>query len=339
MKTSNRILRAFTLYLLLLAVCSAIILVPYSSSQGEAQSRREAAGTVECAIFGGSHGLRAFDPSVLQEDLGWSSYNYCNVLIKDNAKEYLARKELARNPVKTVILDLTFNTLTRDNSAEGGEGDAGTVRCLDTFGEKLLYLVRYVGLDRSLHVYSRELIAAANYWASRILSRPVAVPLEGANRGFYPLAGHNIALPAKRVESSRDSLSYVGTVLEENLESFRRLVRHCQSQGARVIVVTTPITDSAIWQSNDMDVFSETANALTAELGCEYYDFNLLKTRGEVLSDSKSFDDDCHLSAAGSRAFMHELTALLKQVEGGQDVADLFYSDYQEAKNHSPYQS
>lgn len=338
MKTSKKILLSFCIYLLVVALVSALILIPYSAAQKEMIARREVAGTVDCAIFGASHALRGIDPSILNEQLGWNSYNYSNVLIKDYARAYLVEKELGRNPVKTVILDLTYNTLTRDQTQENGEGDAATVRLLESFPERLKYLLTNVKLDTILQVYGRQLVSSLNYWQAVLTGREYTqAGTAASNRGFYAIEKADVTLPADQLAEYRACDDYIGTTQEANLTAFRSIVEQCRASGARVIVLTLPISDALIWMEEDMDRFYTVAHRLMQELDVEFYDLNLLRDRTERFSDSFCFQDISHLSEEGSRIATEAFSELIQAVDSGENVSNRFFASYAEALEQLPY--
>lgn len=335
MKTSKKILLSFGIYLLLLVAASFALLGPFEASQTERDARKAAAGSVDCAVFGASHALRGLDPAVLGQTLDCSCYNYSNVLMSLNAVRYIAEKEMDRNPIETVLIDLTFDTLSRDYSQETIEGEVATVRCLDSLPEKFLYLLRYVKPDQMLQIYGRELIGSFNFYKGLLLGD--GEPKTVSKRGFLPLDANDVTIPEEQRAAVKDSWTIVVPAREDNTAVMKELIAFCKSRGARVILVTIPVSDAFLWEESGMDAFRETALELAAQTQCEYYDFNLLKNRGKLFSDDTSFFDITHMSTEGAAVFSEYFARIIRRVDQGEDVSPLFFTSYEEAARFSPY--
>lgn len=340
MKTSNKILAVFLCYLLAIALISWLVVAPFFAAQQEPRNRAAAAGSVECAVFGSSHGMMSLNPQTMEEGMGWVTYNYCNLLMKDAAKQFIAEKEFSRNPIHTVILDLTFNSLFREQATENGEGDYAVVRNLDTFPERVRFLAEHVPLDTWLDVYGRELVGSVRYWQTVFTGRVYDDGyLPSSNRGFCASVPQDVSLADDQVAAIRGTRVECTPFQPSAVDALKELIAYCQSQGARVILLTVPISDALIWELADLGEFEAKAREIAGEMHCEWYDLNLLKNKSELFSDATCFHDVAHLSEEGSKIYMQELVNLLTRVDRGEDVSDLFFSSYEEATRATPYYS
>ena len=108
MHNSKQIVISTLSFILLFAVISTLIIVPYWNSETDyfqdSQLREDLAGQIDCLVIGASHALTAFDTNVLDERLGCFSYNLSGSMMTLDSKYYFLKKELERNPVETVLV-------------------------------------------------------------------------------------------------------------------------------------------------------------------------------------------------------------------------------------------
>ena len=112
---------------------------------------------------------------------------------------------------------------------------------------------------------------------------------------------------------------------------------YAEENGIRVVFVTVPESDGYLWKRDGFDDFKSICQKWFVEKNCEYYDFNLLKDRYRLFSDSCSYVDEGHLCGVGSETFTSVFCDIIKKVDAGEDVSDLFYDSYKEMKQDSPY--
>lgn len=124
----------------------------------------------------------------------------------------------------------------------------------------------------------------------------------------------------------------------EDVAVFRDIVQMCNDNGVRCIVLTIPNAEAVIWQMSGWDEWRQTVLDALDGLDYEYYDYNLYKERQENFSDEHSFRDEMHLSAVGSARFSRLFTQeILNHNKEEINVSEMFYDNYEEAKEHSRY--
>lgn len=340
MKTFKRTLASVLCFACMLALFSAIIIEPSLAFEPayykDAASRNELSGSLDLLVSGASHGLAAFDTRVLDEELGCSSYNLSGPMMTLSGRKWLLEKELKRNPVDTVVIEVSYNTLSRAEAEEYAEGDTFTLMRMDSFAERFLYTVRNMPVDDWLNAYSRMLTKGINYWKTTLTGSPEG-QTEYTVKGFRPLSPADLTISEDRVAPSHNGEWIETSYLRENIEQLRATMDLCGKYDVRVIVVVTPLPDACLWQRDNWDGFYSWLSDFCRERNCEFYDFNLLKTRYELFHDKDSFHDYLHLSSQGADIFTAAFAEIVKMSGSGKDVADLFYGSYDEMKNDSPY--
>ena len=82
----------------------------------------------------------------------------------------------------------------------------------------------------------------------------------------------------------------------------------------------------------------EWAKQYCADQNVEFYDFNLLRDRYTLFSDSDCYSTDPHhMSEKGARIFSEVFSTIIQEAYGGKDVSGYFYSSFEEMIIDSPY--
>ena len=339
MQTFKKIIIASASFVIALSILSAIIIEPCRHSETsyyqDGKLRDMLAGQLDYLIVGASHGLAAFIPDVLDKKLGCNSYNLSSSLATMKARVFLTEQELHRNPVDTVVLEISYNAL-RSTLDEYGDGDSTTFARLSSWRARRDFLIKSVPFDDWMNIYSRDLISGLSYWQQYVQGN-LSNAVDYQAKGYHPKESFDRTLSPEEIEETYNAASEIPEFAPDTLESFQRLVDLCKENNCRVIIVTTPLTDEYIWRGKDWDVFHDWMEDFRKENNCEYYDFNLLKERYALWSDQDSFFDSVHMSDQGAHVFSEAFAKIMNQVDCGEDVSTLFYESYAEMKQDSPY--
>ena len=161
MRSFKRTLLKALVFVLSVALISAIIVEPYYQNEiyhyQDASVRDHYAGTLDVLVCGSSHAYRAIVPEVLDRRLDCSSYNLSVSLMTMKGRYELLKKELDRNPVKLVILDASYNSMTR-------KGDIYQLGRYKNPLERLSYFFRTFRLDEYMEVYYDTLSRGYHAW-------------------------------------------------------------------------------------------------------------------------------------------------------------------------------
>lgn len=333
MHSFRKVLISIAVYLAAVSAASASLMEPYFNSSvyhyQDASVRRELAGTIDTVFIGASHGLRAFSPEIADEILDISSYNLSTELMTMRGRYTLLKKELSRNPVKTVILELSFNSLTRNRIDEGPEGDIYVFGKLDTPAERAGFFFSAFRPDEYARVYSDTLGRGATCITGSI-EPSVTDEIRLTQKGFLDTGSNDVSMTEEQYENNRLKSTIYSEPYAENVEYLERIIKLCHDYGVRIITVVTPISDRTICMYSDMDVLMNDIASVCEENGVEYYDFNLLKTRSETWNQETDFSDDIHLSVNGAEKFTKALADVLIRINEGGNTTALFFKSYKE---------
>ena len=334
--------KRFGLYVLgialIVALVSAAFIVPWLHTPTDFHDqalRGRLAGQIDTLIIGQSYAMNGIVPGQLDGKLGTHTYNLSGSLMPLDGQAYMLAKELARNPVRHVILEITPDTFTLDEHKTYGNGDAYIIARLDALPERLDYLIRCVEPSDWPSVYARMLLQSMRSAAYRLLGRMERI--DESNMGFNPEAGRDMTLEPDWARAQHRSMSIFHAPREENIRAYEALIELCLDAGCEVTIVYTPVSHAKVWQLYDQDKFLSWARELAARYGVPLFDFNLLRDRYTLFSDATSFSDDSHLSAEGAGVFSGVMADVLLACRAGEDVSERFYDSYEEVIHDSVY--
>ena len=351
MRDSKKALLVSLVFAFSLFVGSAAIIVPYVSLNDDKYLRNDLAGTIDYTIVGASHGLCAFVPSILDEEMNVNSYNLCGTLTTFNGRKALLEEEIDRNPLSTVVIELSYDTLPRQTN--DAEGNTYIIPRLNGAKAKFDYLIRNfsifdldtpygeyfsngVNISFDIAKYSiRNIGNIKNVWS--VYERSAYSEVEKERKGFMARTPLDASLEEDTVKSSFNSVSINREYNEENIQALSEIVSACKKRGIRVIFVMVPVSDREIWVYDNWDAFHSDLQFLSDSFGCPFFDFNLMKSRYQLFSDDGSYWGASHFCESGARTFSKEFASIMNKYDNGEDISGLFYSNYEELRSDSPY--
>lgn len=343
MRTFKRLICALLIFSVTFTSVSAALIVPFLNSEREyyqdVKLRRKVAGTIDCVVLGASQGNCAFAPEILDSKLGYNSYNLSSSLMPMHARKCFLEKELTRNDIKTVIIELSYNALSRNLEKEHAEGDVRIIERLDSVQERFSYLCKYVKFDDWLNIYSRLFLDSVNSIETCLTKGNKNVDYQV--KGFNPQNKKGKAVSYEEAQKLHNTEKVsVDSYNETNIEQLTKIIDICKSNDIRVIIAVVPLSDSFLWKYENMDSFFEWAKNYSCQHNCEFYDFNLLKSRYNIFNEENSWTvDSTHMRSDSAKVFSAEFSNVIHRVDLNEDVSDLFYSSYKELLKDSPYNS
>lgn len=321
-------------FLLSVIAITAVIVEPYFQNElyhyQDAGVRDSFAGTLDTLVCGSSHAYRGIVSTILDEELGRNSYNLSTSLMTITGRYELLKKELDRNPVDLVILDVSYNSLTRNRDTEGPEGDIYQLGRYRNPLERLRYFFRYFRLDEYGRVYYDTLTRGVYAWEQLLAGQ--------GRRGTsekYETKGFQSG-PANPCEEAPYDLWHTFQLKtafnEEDVAYMEKMVRLCQARDIEVVIVAVPLSQRMTLLNTGLDEIYSQCQTLFDQWDVSFYDFNLYKGKTQLFPDDTAYFDINHLSGTGAVDFTLELCRVLTARENGQDVSGWFYGSYAEAE-------
>lgn len=331
------ILFLLTFFLIsMLLIESYLCVKPYYYQDSEVRS--SLAGTLDFIICGASHAIRALDPRILDTELGVNSYNLSGSLMTLQGRNELLKKELSRNPVKTVILELSWDAMVRTKRS-GFEGNYYVLARLDSISERVSFFFHSILPADYGHVYYHAINDGIGTLKRLVKGTAANKDERYALKGYSPWTDGPTDIALSKEEQIRSfNTRFINTNIEEySLSHLNSIIDLCKGNNVDVIIIATPISNRKICQTANLDFFREYYQQLADENGLAFVDFSLLKDRDAFLDDHTSFWDDSHLTDAGAESFSCRFSSIMKMLINGEDISDLFYPSYAAMKADKSY--
>lgn len=315
-------------FVIIILICSTL---PYFWGESyyyqDYKVRTSLSGKLDTLVIGSSHALRSIKPTVLNEKLNTKAYNLSSPLMSMYGRYVMLEKEINRNPIKTVYLEISYNALTLDRKTLGLEGDLYVLGRFDNAFERINFFKNAFTTDEYKKVLSDVIVRSRNSFFTHNTIK------QYETFGYLPMPSNNQLLSDETKEKIKNTKLLDTKIKEESLNYFDKIIKLCKRNNIRVILVVTPVTEKMILEYNNLDdIFSQYID-LAKEYNCEYYDFNLDKNRMKLYSEETSFYDNTHMSDSGAEVFSNRLTEIIKKVDVKKDITNEFYNSYSEVKN------
>ena len=299
MHSFRRILCTAMLFLLIVSALSVGLMEVYFRTEydffQDASERDAEAGKVDFIVCGASHAFRAFNPDVI-------------------------------NPVKTVILEVSYNTITRTRSNDGIEGDLYLIARLSGFSKRVSAFFKYFSGDEYADAAYKYVSAGMKSTLKLILGKDREY--EGQRiRGYLPSGERTMEFDTDyRSYYHKKSLNM--TQDEINIVYLDKIMELCRENNVRVILVTTPISKTFLCRFDNLDIIYSWYKNYAKSWDAEILDFNLYPGKEELFPDDIMFYDENHLSREGADLFSRIFAETLKQYDAGENVKENFFNSY-----------
>lgn len=318
------------LFLILVCMLSMLVYAPYRRLYSTDDH-------YQCLVIGASQAESGIDVSILKQKTGKKSYMMAAGGAPLYGRYAWLESALKKNNIDTVVLDLAYDIMPQDQTVKAWsrEYQYPVISKLGSYIDKLRYCTRV--LDFSEDEYDKAYMEDLQYgiyaW-EKIFS--------GEGERFYETSGMKPQTASDQRISEEEAAATYNTIAidpsfrEDNVYWIERMISICQEHQIRMILINTPMSEKLVWQKSGLNDYHVGMQKIADQYGCEYYDFNLYKNRQSYLTDADSFYDENHLSESGAEMFSMILGEMIVLGEH-QDVSEMFYNDYDEARTYSVY--
>lgn len=331
-KYIGRTLPATLALLLSVILLFAIYTAPYFYGKTypyqDSKARDALAGQLDLLISGLSHAFRAFIPEQIDRAFGTNSYNLAYSMQTMQGRYFLLKKEMERNPVKTVLIEVSYNSLTRNRKSEGPEGDIYELGRLAAPIERWSFFFSSISPSEYGKLYYDTIDRSTT--ARKAILRGETGSAQDSVRGYGGMAPVDQTLSPEKYAEAYHSRSIVTEQDAYDIFYFEKCPELCREKNVRVILVTTPMPKKTLLSFDRLETVRLWYEEYAARFCCEFYDFNLLKSKAADYPESTAYIDETHLSSIGAQTFSEDLCEVLKKTENGASVEGLFYGNYDE---------
>lgn len=329
-------IRTCVIFLIVLTILSAAIMSAFFAGENyyyqDSRERAELSGTLDFFVCGASHAMRGFRSDILDQELGVNSYNLSCSRQTMQGRYELLNLELNRNPAKTVVLELSYDSMTRNREEEGPEGDMYMLGKLGGFMPRIKYFFSAIRPKEYGRIYYNYIDNGVNC-IKKIIHGTWTDKNTKLEKGYaaYKRDDDELNQDLKKIYHTR---SFEETIYEPNVEYLNKIIALCKEKNVQLILVTTPLSKVTVCRYDNLDTFREWYENVANENELQYYDFNLIRDKEEKLPDSSAFSDKFHLGNKGASTFTKMFTDVLNKEAAGEDTSPLFYGSYSELESH-----
>lgn len=296
------------------------------------QERKELEGTIDTLYCGTSVAYCAYNPVVLDEDLGTSSFNLGTASQPCIGTYYLVRETVEKNPVRQIYLTLSIPTLKAERRPERYLSAYETMRSMKW---KLAYLAAVGDNDLTTQAlfYSTRVDPELYLYLKKVRSniknklRP-GKKVEGyEERGFRSCEKYYCS--EGELINSENNFWHgdqgAAQLDPEAVTYMKKLAKFCEKEDIKLTLVVVPWSQDYIDAAGDLDDMDRVCRELAQEMGVDYYNFLLYRGRQKVFTDHL-FKDEQHLNTTGGNMF----SKLLADVVTSEDPDSYFYESMAE---------
>lgn len=342
MQDFRKVIASSLSILLTVIILSLCLLIPTSkfAHNYDWQLRENLKGSLDFLIIGASHGQCALYTHDIDQKLGTNSYNLSYDSMRNFEKKYLLEKELNRNRIDTIVLELSYDTLKNGNRTPYTDANIFSINRMDSFIDKLNYYINYVNLKNKFYVYSSWAINGMLGFKNSILQKEIIIEnniLDKKGSRLLPSQDHSLNSNNLYDEHNKDSI-FPADFNSDTIKGFEELIELAKSKARRVIVAVVPVSDNYIWCTDGLDEVTQYQKDMCIKHNVEYYDFNLLKDRYNLFSDIDCYSTDAHhMSGKGSKIFSKYFADFIKEASNGVNMSHYFYYNFDQLEKDSPY--
>ena len=334
MQSFKRILKTVSIFLAVVIVLSIGFGALYFRGENydyqDYRERDALAGKLTVLINGASYVMYGVDPEVLDHSLGVNSYNLTTSMLTLEGRYTLLAKELARNPVHTVILEVSPDTVIRNRAEEVPEGDLHMLGKLGTAAERWAYFKDNFYLSEYPLAYY-DAVSRGMESAFALLTGRYQKENTVARKGFYYTDNEKRPIPTDyRNIYHVHSFPDVSEIPEENVKGLERLLDLCRENGATPILISIPNSKAYNCMYANLDDYDRWYQEFAASHDVKYVNFNRHKEKLTLLPDETCFYDETHLNQEGAAVFSKMLSVVVRDIWNGKSYEWMFYKSLRE---------
>ncbi len=303
---------------------------------------------VDTVYIGSSFCQMTFNPYVLDEKLGWNSFNMGTPgQPLDQTREAL-KTAITEKKIKRAILVFGIPSLelVQNSNARATFASAKKYGCSPLQKLKLDYEFvtdkENFNAETSLNYFFPWIYNSVGWTAKEIKDNlEIKESSENANEnikkvaGYMDYVGKGYAYAHGVINYSEAPVmntknQYKGEKSEKAYDELAEMCKLCQENNVEFMVVNTPKApyDIAAYGPDDYFAVNDRIAAICNKYNAAYYDFNLVSSElfticPEYLSNFE------HLNKEGSEAFCSAFARFIQLRDSGEDMSGYFYSEDQ----------
>jgi len=299
----------------------------------EVQNEKE---NFDIVVIGQSHGAYGYNPFVIEENTGMTTYNLSRRLVCTRDLYYMVKESNYKNNPKIIIYDLD-NYYWTGYEKPNYYADGYIFPHINNPKNKIDYLFKYALKEDFRYNLQRYVLygfgglkevplnikrkVSADYWNYD----PKAALSEGdyaeyKGRGFFY---------ANEIYADFGMKNFVPEVFEESkvkketIEGYNNIVKYCKDNDIKLICVVPPLPPSRL-KAEEFEKCHEYYEKLTNESGVEFWDYNYIKDEYLSFKDENFRDIDGHMLGTSADIYSRLVGDMVKNYCQGYDMECYF---------------
>ena len=207
------------------------------SQYNDSATRDALSGRMDYIFSGASFTFQAVDTSIIDEELGVCSYNLASPAASWTGRYTLLKKEIERNELDTVVIDVSFDGLMRRASIDKATGEPTIFIKLGDLGESTKYLFDNISflnnaVENVISVFMRYGLKA---WKDKITGNTGILQ---KNKGFWPEPTNDVSLKEKKIieTSTNNLINFLSKWISNFLTSFIQGITELPIIGVYIVI-------------------------------------------------------------------------------------------------------
>lgn len=294
---------------------------------------------IDVLFLGSSHCYRTLDPKILDEVWGVNTFN-CGTSSQHLDGAYALLKEVTKdNQPETVYLEMFYTAM---GEVYQDRTQMTSTYIISDYLKPSFNKYSYILNASSKEYYIDSFFLARRNWKKIFQNGYVNSVIERkqlerykayqyVDNGNERYEGKGYVANYTSVENGVFILSeHFGPVRdnrlsEDDIKYVKKIKDLCDNKGINLVLFSAPMSDFRLCDVGNYDNYIDQMRRLAAEIGVEYYDFNLCRENTLSLS-AEDFYDDQHLNKSGADRFSYFFADFFK----AEERKSVFYESYKE---------
>ena len=292
-------------------------------SQGHIRKElKEKEGTIETIVVGSSKSAQGIDPNIVSNQLNTKCFNISANGASLSARLSLAKQYIMKNPVKSVILDVSIDSMVLTSEQFGHQGQFLAMQRMNKT-DLFTYFIKELTISEKVYAIRDLLKNGKSVIVNRIINNTNSISNNYVGNGYY-IGYDSIKYFDESYLENYQKLQINTNVISKNEEQLCNFISLCNKQNISLYLVYLPDSSLYVNQYSNIDEGYNYFKNICYN-NCKYINFNLLKEKDLLLPNQESYYDDTHLTTNSSTIVTNKLCELIKMLENNSSIEDLFY--------------
>lgn len=290
-------------------------------------------GNYDMVFVGQSRGESSINPFIMDEVLGYNSYNLCRAFVQLPDIQYVVKEANVDKQLRVVVLDV--DQLYFYHTDIDYFSDSYMYPHITNKDDKIRYFLSLLNKDYRILLARYTIQGIDDFKASkdRISSKlskeyhEYSIKAAIKKNEHYTYVGKGYMKNIKRNEKPEEGSAWnKEQISEEACLSIRDIADYCDANGIELIAVHAPVPHERFTEDEHYEQ-RNTFNKLFAEYGVEFFDFNFIKEEYLTWNKEDFVDLEGHLMSNLADDYSKVLGLVLKNYLEGYDVGE-YFADY-----------